>query len=132
MAHSQNRVTSFLNRKLVQAIVLSWLGFLLVGWTISWAFAAPTTTVLIDRSFCPEEQWQQVAREYETLYQQHRQKSLRIEQVIVFSSLGEETFAAPPTPEAVQSFNTYGQSDPQRQQQLIASHPEASVLGCDR
>lgn len=119
-----------LNKFLLRTITCSWLAFVLIGWLINQVIASPELVVLIDRSYCPPAQWQQISRSYQHLYQQHQQHQVRIKSVILFSDLGEEIFSMPPLPEKIQSLRTYGRSDPQQQTQLQASHPNTTLLSC--
>lgn len=119
-----------LNRHLLRTLGLSWLGFLIVGLVISWAFAVPKVVVLIDRSYCPPAQWQQVKQSYEQLYRQHQKQELRIQQVILFSDLGRDAFSPPPAPEVIRDVATYGRSDPARAQEMRSAYPNAQLLAC--
>ena len=119
-----------LNQRLLKTLGLSWLTLLLSGLIIHWVLAVPTTVVLVDRSYCPDAQWQQVIQRYQDLYQQHRQNQLEITQVIFFSTLGEELVSPPPLPETLRQLPRYGRAEPQRQQQLKAQYLEAVLLTC--
>lgn len=119
-----------LNRHLLRTLGLSWLGFLIVGLVISWAFAVPKVVVLIDRSYCPPAQWQQVTQSYEQLYRQHQKQELQIQQVILFSDLGRDVFSPPPAPEVIRDVATYGRSDPDRAQDIQRAYPKAQLLAC--
>lgn len=118
------------HRDLLQIVGAGWLAFLVAGWLLSRFLAAPAIAVLIDQSYCPPTQWQQVAQIYNDLYQQHQQQALTIEQVIVFSDLGEETLTPLPKPEAVRTLRTYGRPDPERQKALQAAYANARLLSC--
>ncbi|MEA5568126.1 hypothetical protein [Anabaena sp. UHCC 0399] len=119
-----------LNTQLLKTLGLSWLVFLLTGLLISWLFAIPSITLLIDRSYCPATEWQQVVQTYTTLYQQHQQRRLRLQSVILFSSLGEDRLSIPPKPEVLQQSPTYGQAQSPRQMQLRKNYPQAQLLQC--
>lgn len=119
-----------LNTRLLNTLGFSWLAFLITGLLISWFFAIPTITVLIDRSYCPPAQWQQVSQTYTDLYHQHQQRQLHLKTVILFSHLGQEVFGSPPSPAAIQNVSTYGHSDEQRQAQLQKAYPKTQLLGC--
>lgn len=118
-----------LNTRLLKTIGFSWLAFLITGLLISWFFAIPTITVLIDRSYCPPNQWQQVSQTYTDLYRQHQRRQLYLH-VILFSHLGQETFASPPMPAVIQTLSTYGHSDRQRQAELQKAYPKTQLLDC--
>ncbi len=119
-----------LNRALLTIVIVGWLGFLLSGGLVAYVFASPSLTLLIDRSYCPPQKWQQVTQTYEELYQQHQQKQAQIETVILFSDLNEEILDELPTPEAFSNLNTYGRFNPQRQSDLSKRYPKAKVLNC--
>jgi hypothetical protein len=119
-----------LNTPLFKALGLSWLTFLITGLLISWLFAIPTLTVLIDRSYCPSNQWQQVSQTYTDLYYQHQRHQLRLQAVVLFSNLGQEVFSSPPQPETIQAISTYGHPDLHRQAELQKTYPKTQLLGC--
>jgi hypothetical protein len=116
--------------QLLKTLGFSWLVFLITGLLIGWFFAIPAITVLIDRSYCPAAEWQQVVQAYTELYQQHQQRRLQLQSVIMFSSLGEEKSLIPPKPEVLQQLPTYGRSQRQRQLQLRKDYPQAKILQC--
>jgi hypothetical protein len=119
-----------LNRRLWQTLGSGWLSFLIVGLAIYGLSVSPTTVVLIDRSYCPTPDWQQVVQQYKNLYQQHYRHQIHIKTVVLFSDLGEELFVSPPTPEIIQVLNTYGLTSSQRRQQLQATYSTTRLLGC--
>lgn len=119
-----------LNIRLFKTLWLSWLAFLITGLLISWSFAIPTITVLIDRSYCSPDQWQQVSHTYTDLYRQHQWRQLHLQTVILFSQLGQEIFASPPMPTKIQNISTYGHPDRQRQAELQKAYPKTQLLGC--
>jgi hypothetical protein len=119
-----------LNTPLFKTLGLSWLMFLITGLLISWLFSIPTLTVLIDRSYCPPSQWQQVSQTYTDLYHQHQRSQLHLQTVVLFSNLGQEVLASPPLPEAIRALSTYGHSDLHRQAELQKAYPKTQLLGC--
>lgn len=119
-----------LNRKLVTTLGLGWLGFGIVGSAIAFALPPTQITILIDRSFCPQDKWQAIASAYNDLYQQHQNRDIQIKEVITFSDIGQEILSAIPTPDAVRSLNTYGRSNQERLKQLQSTYPQAKVLSC--
>jgi hypothetical protein len=121
---------SKLNRHLLRTLGLGWLGFLVVGLVISQVFATPTVVVLIDRSYCPPAQWQQLVQNYEELYRQHQQQQLQIQQVVLFSDLGQDVLSSPPAPEVIRDVSRYGRSNPQRSEKMRSSYPKAQLLAC--
>lgn len=116
--------------RLFKTIGLSWLAFLVAGLLIHWAFPPPAVSVLIDRSYCPAPQWQPVAAQYDSIYQQHQHKQLRIQQIILFSDLAEDVRSAPLQPEEVQQLKTYGRSNLQRQEDLKQKYDRHILLTC--
>lgn len=119
-----------LNKSLIRTIICSGLAFVLVGWLISRVIISPALVILIDRTYCPPTQWQQISQSYQQLYQQHQQHQVQIKTVIVFSDLSEETFPTPPSPDTIRSLPTYGRSNTQRQTQLQAAYPNTTLLAC--
>ncbi len=123
-------VKSQLPIRLLRTIGLSWLAFLITGLLIRWAFPPPAVSVLIDRSYCPPAQWQPVAQQYASIYQQHQHQQLRIQQVLLFSDLAEDVRSIPLKPEEVQQLKTYGRSNLQRQEDLQQKYDRTILLTC--
>jgi hypothetical protein len=117
-----------LNYQLLQVLGITWLAFLISGLVISVVFTAPQITLLIDRSYCPPNQWQSVAAQYEQIYQQHDE--IRLKAVVLFSDLGEEVRSRPPTPSEIAALSTYGRVNPARRQDLQRDYANSKVLGC--
>ncbi len=101
-----------------------------MGVLISLFFPIPVSPLLIDRSYCPPEQWQQLTQAYQELYQNHQQKKIRLDPVIFVNSLGEEPQPLPPTPEAIAELSTFGRPDGDRLQQLQKQYANAKILSC--
>jgi len=120
-----------LNARLMLTLSISWLGFLVTGLAINQVFAPAAIAILIDRSYCPPAQWQQVSQQYDALYQQHQRQDIQIQAVVLFSSLAKEVRSLPPTPTEIQSLATYGQPNLQQQQQLELDYPNHKVLSCN-
>ncbi len=121
---------AYLNRVLIATLSLGWLGFVALGLGIR-IFATPSVVILIDQSYCSSEDWIPVTHRYQTLFRQQQQKRIRIEQVITFSSLSQAQLDPIPTPEQIQSLNTFGRSGSQRENSLLATYPNAEVLKCN-
>lgn len=119
-----------LNRKLFKILSTYGLSLGIAGVVIAFLFPPPRITVLIERSYCPPEQWQQLVQSYTDLYQKHQNRELQIKEVVLFSELGQEVLTLVPNPEAILSLNTYGRSSPQRQHQLSSTYPHAKILNC--
>jgi len=119
-----------LDRKLITTLGLGWLGFGIVGGAIAFALPPTQITILIDRSFCPQDKWQAIASAYNDLYQQHQNRDLQIKEVITFSDIGQEILSTIPAPDAVRSLNTYGRSNQERQKQLLSTYPQSKLLSC--
>lgn len=118
-----------LNQALMKIVGLGWAAFAIAAIAIKTVFAAPDIVLLVDRSYCEPTQWATVADEYARLYQQDQRGQINLEQVILFSDLGEET-TPPPSPEAFRTLQTYGKSSGDRQAALAAAHPDARLLQC--
>ncbi|HEY9647148.1 MAG TPA: hypothetical protein V6C88_12295, partial [Chroococcidiopsis sp.] len=84
-----------LNLRLIKTLGLGWLAYGLSGVAISVAFAAPTVTLLVDRSYCPDAEWQRLMSRYQALYDDYSDKTLNIKTVVLFSELGEEARTVP-------------------------------------
>lgn len=121
---------SLIKNRLWVTLGMSWLGFAIAGIFISWISPIPSLTILIDRSYCPQNQWSQVAQNYTDLYRQHQRRQVSIQTVVLFSSLGEEILLTPPSPTTVLALSTYGQVDSQRQADLQEKYPTTRILGC--
>lgn len=119
-----------LNRKLFKILSTYGLSLGMAGMAIAFLFPPPRITVLIERSYCPPEQWQQLVQSYTDLYQKQQNRELQIKAVVLFSDLGQEVLASVPNPETLRSLNTYGRSNPQKQHQLSATYPHAKILSC--
>ncbi len=119
-----------LDRKLITTLGLGWLGFGIVGGAIAFALPPTQITILIDRSFCPQDKWQAIASAYNDLYQQHQNRDIQIKEVITFSDIGQEILSTIPVPDAVRSLNTYGRSNQERLKQLQSTYPQAKLLSC--
>lgn len=120
---------SSLNRSLITILGLGWIGFLGIGFGVR-TFATPSVVVLIDRSYCPPDRWQSVANTYQDLYQQDQQKQIQIQQVILFSSLGQESITPIPTPADLRDQQTYGRPASERETELKSQYPNAQILNC--
>ncbi|MFK8182537.1 MAG: hypothetical protein AB8B99_04125 [Phormidesmis sp.] len=116
--------------RLCRLTVCSWCALLAVGLAIKLLLPLPAITLLLDRSYCNPDQWQQVSRAYTQLYQQHQQQRSRLERVVVFSNLNQTNYDHPPHPTTVKTLATYGQYDPQRQATLEETYPNTTVLSC--
>ncbi len=119
-----------LNRYLLTILGLGWLSFLLAGILLDRFFAAPNFVLLIERSYCPPQQWQQVVEEYVDLYSQHQKHTIEIESVVLFNDLGEEVLSAIPTPEELRDLSIYGRSSPQREAELSKTYNQVKVIRC--
>ncbi|ACK70261.1 hypothetical protein PCC7424_1829 [Gloeothece citriformis PCC 7424] len=119
-----------INRSWVTILGLGWLSFVIFGLIIQTFLAAPNVVLLVERSYCPPQQWQKMVEVYANSYQQHQQQHLKIEKVILFSDLGEEIFKTLPTPDELLAVKTYGRSSSQRQKQLKNNYPKSQILKC--
>ena len=119
-----------LNRYLLTILGLGWLSFLIMGILLNQFFAAPNFVLLVERSYCPPQQWQQVVQKYSDLYRQHQQNLVKIESVILFNDLGEEVLTNIPTPEALGDLPTYGRSNPQKARELSKTYAQVKVIRC--
>jgi hypothetical protein len=119
-----------INRKLLATLGFSWMGFAIAGILINLLFPIPTVAILIDRSYCPPDAWKQVVQQYDALYSQHQQKHLKIQQVIVFSDLGEDFLPSIPSQDEIQSLSTYGRQNLDHRSKLATQYPNAQLLSC--
>jgi len=118
-----------LNKALIKIVGLGWAAFAIAAIAIRVVLAAPDVVLLVDRSYCEPTAWAVVADTYQDLYQQDQRGQINLEAVILFSDLGEET-TEPPNPDAFRNLNTYGQSSPERQSELMTQYPNARLLQC--
>jgi hypothetical protein len=121
---------SYLNRSLLTIIGIGWLSFLVLGLVVQYVFAAPNLVLLIDRSYCPPSQWEKVIQTYSKLYDQHQQQRLKIQQIILFSDLGEETLTTIPSPRELKATNLYGKTTNERQKNIKQNYPKSQLLKC--
>lgn len=119
-----------IHSRLFITLGLSWLTLAIAGAAINVISPIPQLTVLIDRSYCPQNQWSQVAQNYTDLYRQHQRRQVNLQTVVLFSSLGEEVFSTPPSPVTLRTLSTYGQGDSQREVNLQARYSKVQILGC--
>ncbi|MDJ0725565.1 MAG: hypothetical protein QNJ38_10680 [Prochloraceae cyanobacterium] len=119
-----------LNRYLLTVLGLGWLSFLIAAILLNQVFAVPNFVLLIERSYCPPQQWQQVVQEYTKLYRQHQQLRIEIESVVLFNDLGEEVLAAIPTPEELRAKRTYGRASSQREAKLRTTYEQFKIIRC--
>ncbi|MEO0534036.1 MAG: hypothetical protein AAF215_09215 [Cyanobacteria bacterium P01_A01_bin.123] len=119
-----------INRTLLRIVGMGWVCFMVAGVIISQVFAAPTVTLLVDRSYCDAADWQRVTTQYDALYRQNQQGRVEIERLVLFSDLGEEVLDEPLSPEDFQTLSTYGKANPDRQQTLKAEYANAQLLSC--
>lgn len=118
-------------RRFLLTLGLGWIAFLGLGLGLRQGFTTPAVTVIIDRSYCAPAQWQPIAANYATLYEQHRQGRLRIDQVIYVSDLGPVVADTIPTPEDINTLNTFGRFNPAEMDQVRQAQPKAEVFSCN-
>ena len=121
---------SFIKNRLLVTLGMSWLVFAIAGIFISWISPIPSLTILIDRSYCPQNQWSQIAQNYTDIYRKHQRRQVYIQTVILFSSLGEEILSTPPIPTKVHTLATYGEVDSQREENLRSRYSKTQILSC--
>ena len=119
-----------LNRYLLTILGLGWLSFLVAGILFNQVFAAPNFVLLIERSYCPPQKWQQVVQVYTDLYRQHQQNLVKIESVVLFNDLGKEVLTTVPTPEELRGLRTYGRSNLQKEDELRKAYDRVKVIRC--
>lgn len=118
------------NQRLLIMLGSSWGLFVMTGLFIQLFFAVPTLTILIDRSYCPASQWQQLVTNYTDLYQQHQRQQLKITTVILFSDLDQKFLAVPPAPKTISNLQTYGSATSNYQAKLQKNYPKGQLLTC--
>ncbi|MFM7560214.1 hypothetical protein [Cylindrospermopsis raciborskii] len=120
---------SVLNHRLITIVLTGWISLFVSGLVL--VLATPSITVIIDRSYCPSDQWQtQVVIPYRDLYQKHQDKQLKIESITLLSDLGQESSKKIPTPEEIAILNTYGKLSSDRQKSLKKLSQKAKLLRC--
>ena len=116
--------------RLLLTLGLGWLAFVGLGLALRQGIGRPAVIVVIDRSYCDPDQWQPIAADYATLYEQHRQGRLRIEQVVYVSDLGAVAAEAIPTPAEINTLSTFGRFNAAQMEQMLQAAPEAQVFSC--
>ena len=119
-----------LNRYLLTILGLGWLSFVGTGILLNQVFAAPNFVLLIERSYCSPQKWQQVVAEYTDLHRQHQQNLVKIKSVVLFNDLGQEVLTTIPSPEELRDLRTYGRSNPQREEELKKAYDQVKVMRC--
>lgn len=112
-----------MNRSLFTILGWGWGLFLVAGVAISQIF--PGSILLIDKSYCPPEQWQKLAQIYAQKYE-----NSQLHTVILFDDLSQEKFSSPPKPSLISQLSTYGRPNLKRQSQLQKTYPKAQLLSC--
>ncbi|GCL35735.1 MULTISPECIES: hypothetical protein [Sphaerospermopsis] len=112
-----------MNRSLFKILGWGWGLFLIAGVAITQI--SPRAILLIDKSYCPPEQWQKVAQTYAQKYQ-----TSQLHTVILFDDLSQEKFSLPPQPSVISQLSTYGRPNLKRQSQLQKTYPKAQLLSC--
>lgn len=112
-----------MNRSLLTILAWGWGLFFIAGVAI--ANISPRSILLIDKSYCPPEQWQKVAQTYAQKYQ-----NSELHTVILFDDLSQEKFSPPPDPSVISQLSTYGRPNLKRQSQLQQTYPKAELLSC--
>jgi hypothetical protein len=118
------------NRRLLQILGIGWLAFMGVGFGLRQALSGPSVTVVIDRSYCPPNRWQQLAETYNTLYEQDQQRRINIDQVIYISDLDATVVNEIPSPEEFATLSHFGQFNQSKLQEVTTEFPDAKVLSC--
>ena len=120
-----------INIRLIGIVLIGWSGLLIFGLVLTYVLATPSITLIIDRSYCPLDQWQtQVVIPYADLYQKYEDKELKIESITLFSDLGQESSQKIPSPQEIAKLNTYGKLSTNRQKSLEKLSPTAKILRC--
>jgi hypothetical protein len=111
-------------------LLLGSLGYLGVAVLITVFFPRPSLTLLIDRGYCPSQQWQALGDRYDELYRQQRWGQIRLQQIVLFSSLGEEVQNQALSPQQFRDLRTYGRSAGDRARDLQRRYPQSVLLRC--
>lgn len=119
-----------LTLRLILTLTGSWLTFGLAAAAVSILLPIPTTSILLDLSYCPPDQWEAVVEEYTHLYSQHQQQRLAIDSVVTFSNLGTQALSDLPSPTDVAQLRTFGRSANDERDRLMQDDPTANLLTC--
>ncbi|EFA73435.1 hypothetical protein CRD_00535 [Raphidiopsis brookii D9] len=120
-----------INIRLIGIVLIGWSGLLISGLVLTYVLVIPSMTLIIDRSYCPLDQWQtQVVIPYGDLYRKYEDKQLKIESITLFSDLGQESSEKIPTPQEIAKLNTYGKLSSNRQKSLEKLSQTSKILGC--
>ena len=119
-----------LNRPVLWFLGLGCLTFLTAGVVVPRLLSGTKTAVLVNRSACDRQEWQEVGDRYSSLYQAHQSNRIRLSQVVIVSGLGEEVREQIPTPQQFRAIETFGEPDAERLSQIEAGFTDVEVLTC--
>ncbi|MEO0867034.1 MAG: hypothetical protein AAFY17_01055 [Cyanobacteria bacterium J06642_11] len=104
----------------------------MTGLLIRWGFAIPNVTVLIDRSYCPAGEWNQLVDTYRILYRQHQRRQIQIKTTVLFNTFTQEALTTPLLPDALHRLKPYGQSDARHLTDVQKAYSNGQLLSCNQ
>ena len=118
-------------QRLIQTLGLGSLAFLGIGFVLRYVVQQPEVTVVIDRSYCPPNQWQErVVTPYADLYQQSQANQLQIKQVVIVTDIDQIILPDIPAPEAL--GNPFGQvPEPETIEVIQETFPGSIFFRCE-
>ncbi|MGK7912903.1 MAG: hypothetical protein AB4050_15730 [Synechococcus sp.] len=117
-----------LTSRLIVTLCCTGCAFGLAGAAVTALLPVPKQTVLLDRSYCPPERWQEIAGDYKRLYSQHQRKVVTISEVVTFSSLGSQPLAELPAPVDIEQMQTFGLPAEGQRQTLLEQYGQTATV----
>jgi len=109
-----------------------WIGQLALATLLSQLAPIPVRPLLVDRSFCNEEQRNHLVDRYHELLIKDQLGQQRLSPVIEVNVFGVREHARAPSLEQFSSLATVGEGDGQQMASLRRQYPKALVLSCDK
>ena len=92
----------------------------------------PVRPLLVDRSFCSEQQGQQLLERYQNVLISHQLSQQRLSPVMEVNVFGVKVSSDPPSLAQFSSFASVGEAAGRQMASLRRQYPKALVLSCDQ
>ncbi len=92
----------------------------------------PVRPLLVDRSFCSEQQGQQLLERYHDVLISHQLSQQRLSPVMEVNVFGVKVSSDPPSLAQFSSFASVGEAAGRQMSSLRRQYPKALVLSCDQ
>ena len=92
----------------------------------------PVRPLLVDRSFCSQQQGQNLAKRYRDLLISHQLSQQRLSPVIEVNVFGVKVNSNPPSLLEFSRLASVGEADGQQMAALRRQYPQALLLSCDQ